>query len=76
MRIGNQSKTSGWNTLIFRPGCINLLVSVGQTTPQRIDYFYVNEAIPMSEHRTPTYLFHLAMVYLYSVLCIAHILTF
>jgi len=32
-----------------------LLVSVGQTTRQRINYFYVNETIPMSEHRAPTY---------------------
>jgi len=42
--------------------CSNLLVSVGQTTRQRIIYFYVNEAISMSEHRAPTYQFHLAMV--------------
>jgi len=55
MRIGNHNKTSGWNTLIFRPWSTNLLVSVGQTTSQRINYFYVNEAISMSEHRAPTY---------------------
>ena len=29
-----------------------LLVSVSQTTRQRINYFYVNEAIAISEHRT------------------------
>jgi len=38
MRIGNQNKKSGWNTLIFRPWSTNLLVSVGQTTRQRINY--------------------------------------
>jgi len=27
-----------------------VLVSVGQTTRQRINYFYVNEAISVSEH--------------------------
>ena len=32
-----------------------MLVSVGQTTRQRISYFYGNEAISMSEHRAPTY---------------------
>ena len=41
----------------------NLLVSVGQTTRQRINYFYVNEAISMIEYRAPTYWFQLAMVY-------------
>jgi len=30
-------------------------VSVGQTTRQRINYFYVNEPTSMSEHRAPTY---------------------
>jgi len=29
----------------------NLLVSVGQTTRQRINYFYVNETISIGEHR-------------------------
>jgi len=33
----------------------NLLVSVDQTKRQRINYFYVNEAISVSEHRAPTY---------------------
>jgi len=32
-----------------------LLVSVDQTTRQRINYFYGNEAISMNEHRAPTY---------------------
>jgi len=32
-----------------------LLVSVGQNTRQRINYFYVNEAISMSEHRVPIF---------------------
>ena len=40
----------------------NLLVSVGQTTRQRINYFYVNEAISMIEYRAPTYYFQLAIV--------------
>jgi len=31
-------------------------VSVDQTTP-KINYFYVNETISMSEHRASTYLF-------------------
>jgi len=57
MRNGNQNKTSGWNTYIFRPWSTNLLMSVGQTTRQRINYFYVNEAISLSEHRAPTYSF-------------------
>jgi len=45
-----------------------LLVSVSQTRRQRIyfnaneNYFYVNEAISMSEHRAPTYYFQMAMV--------------
>jgi len=54
----------------FRPWCTNLLVTVGQTTHQRINYFYVDEAISMREHRTPTYQFQFAMVSLtvYSVL--------
>jgi len=55
MRIGNQYKASGWNTLIFKPWSANLLVSVGQTTRQRINYFYVNGAILMSKHRASTY---------------------
>jgi len=46
-----------------------LLVSVGQTTRQRINYFYVNEAILMSEHRTPTYLFQVVMVS-FTVCCV------
>jgi len=32
-----------------------LLVSVGQTTRQRINYFYVNEASLTIEHRVPAY---------------------
>jgi len=40
----------------------NLLVSVGQTTRQRSNYFDVNEAISMIEYRAPTYWFQLAMV--------------
>jgi len=28
---------------------------VDQTTRQRINYFYVNEAFSSSEHRVPTY---------------------
>jgi len=36
-------------------GVQNLLVSVGQTTRQRINYFYVNKAISMSKHRAPIY---------------------
>jgi len=36
-------------------GVQNLLVSVGQTTRQRIIYFYVNKAISMSKHGAPTY---------------------
>jgi len=55
MHNGEQNKTRGWNTFIFRPWSTNLLVSVGQTTRQRINYFYVNEAISMSEHKAPTY---------------------
>jgi len=53
MHIGNRIKTSGWNTLIFRPWSTNLLVSVGQTTRQRMNYFYVNKAISMSGQRAP-----------------------
>jgi len=30
-------------------------MSVGQITRQKINYFYVNEAISMSEHRAPIY---------------------
>jgi len=45
MRIRNQNKTSGSNTFIFRRWSTNLLVNVVQTTRQRIDYVYVNEAI-------------------------------
>ena len=37
-------------------------MSVCQTIRQRINYFYVNEAIQMSEHRAPTHWFQLAMV--------------
>jgi len=37
-------------------------MSVGQTTRQRINYFYVNEAISMSEHRAPICWFQVAMV--------------
>jgi len=33
----------------------NLLVSVDQTTRQRINYFNVNEAISMNEQRLFTY---------------------
>jgi len=47
MRIGNQK--------FFRPWSANLLVSVGQTTSQRINYFYANETISISEHKAPTY---------------------
>jgi len=39
----------------FKPWSTNLLVSVGQTTRHRINYFYVNEATAMSEHRAPTH---------------------
>jgi len=39
-----------------------LLVRVDQTTRQRTNYFYVNKAISMSEHRAPTYQFQSAMV--------------
>jgi len=35
------------------------MFSVGQTTCQIINYFYVNEAISVSEHRAPTYYFQL-----------------
>jgi len=41
---------------------VHLLVSVDQTTRQKINYFYVNEAISKSHHRGPAYQFQLAMV--------------
>ena len=37
-------------------------MGVGQTIPQIITYFYVNETISVSEHRAPSYKFQLAMV--------------
>jgi len=51
-----------------------LLVSVDQTTRQRINYFYVDEAISVSEHRAPTYYFQVAMVQ-HTVYC-SHITLF
>jgi len=30
-------------------------MSVGQTTRQRVNHFYVNETISMSDHGAPTY---------------------
>jgi len=45
--------------LFFRPWSANLLVSVSQTSRQRINYFYVNKTISVSEHRAPTYWFQL-----------------
>jgi len=38
-----------------------VLVSVGQTTRQRINCFFVNETDSVSEHRAPTCQFYLAM---------------
>ena len=61
----------------FRPWSTNLLVSVGQTKRQRINYFYVNEAISMSEHRQSAYLLvPIGDGIFYSVWCIVHILHF
>jgi len=50
----SEAKISGGNAL-FRPWNTNLLVSVDQTTRQRINYVYVNKAISMNEHKAPTY---------------------
>jgi len=56
---------------LFRPWSSNLLVSVGQTTSQRIDYFYVNEEFTTSEHRAPASQSWLAMVS-FTVYCIVY----
>jgi len=56
MRIVNQNKTGGYGIpSFFRPWSANVLVSVGQTTRQRINYFNVNETISVSEHRALIY---------------------
>jgi len=57
------SETKTRQAEFFRPWSTtgNLLVSVSKTTRQGINYFYVNEAISMSEHRAPTYQLQLAM---------------
>jgi len=53
----------------------NFLMSVGQTTCQRINYFYVNEAISMSEHRAYLVVLVGDGIF-YNVLCIVHIVHF
>jgi len=39
----------------YRIATANLLVSVGQTTRQRINYYFVKGAISMIVFRAPTY---------------------
>ena len=50
--LGDQAKFWGGSGHPGNPLAPPLLVSVSQTTRQRINYFYVNEAIAISEHRT------------------------
>jgi len=55
-------RPAGRGPFVFRPWSINFQVTVGQTTRQSINYFHINEAISMSEHRAPTYPFPLMVV--------------
>jgi len=53
--IFNSRFATGGIPQFFRPWSTSLRVSTGQTTRQRINYFYANEAFSTSEHRAPTY---------------------
>jgi len=75
--IFNSRFATGGIPQFFRPWSTSLRVSTGQTTRQRINYFYANEAFSTSEHRAPIicpdWRWYLSQC---TVLCIVHTLLF